>query len=67
MERIDPRLEVGKVVEVTPTDARILEETSRQMASAANHQRKGWLMEYFRAHQAAHKVFLAIVRRSHAN
>lgn len=67
MSHIDPKLQVGKVMEVTREESMILRECAQHMYTSSQKMRKGWLMEYVRAHKAAHGVFQSIIKRSHAN
>ena len=60
-------IQVGRTMEITREDARLLTECALAMQSASRGRRKGWLMEYLRAHRTAHGVFNTILTRSHAN
>lgn len=55
---------VGRAVEVTHAERRVLEECARMMMSSANRGRAGWLLVYLRGHKEAHKVIREIMLRA---
>ena len=67
METPKAVVQVGKVMEVTGDEMRTLEECAQHMHTASRTRLTGWLMEYMRAHRAAHRIFQTILTRSHAN
>lgn len=59
------RVDVGQPVEITPAEARELRECTEAMHSQTRHQRKGWFLEYMKAHARAHRCIQRIFRRAH--
>ena len=59
-------IEEGRMVAIKTTEAQTLEQAARHMQTLARHRRKGWFIEYLRAHKAAMEIIKEIFRRSHA-
>lgn len=59
-------VQVGRPVEIRAHEALALDEYSHHMRRVSRRQRKGWFLEYLRAHKASHEVIKTIIQRSHA-
>ena len=57
---------VGKPVEITREEARIIADLSDQMRSLSASRRPGWFHAWCRAHSEAGRTVKRMIERSHA-
>ena len=63
----EPLFKVGKLVEITANERRLLESWAYEMQRRAALGDAQWFRLYLEAHRESRKVLDGIIKRSHAN
>jgi len=63
----DAVIMLGKLVEITDAEWRLLQELADEMKRSSFKGEKQWFLKYLTAHREAHTIISMIMKRSHAS